>query len=68
MDKKYNSGRMMMRTSQHNVQSIEVEKSYKLRNHDKTYVRHIKINCQNGDFLELTLFSDDKSFLKIKNI
>lgn len=66
MDKKAN--RMMhMRTSLHDIESIEIEKSHKLRNNE-TYARDIRINCQNGDFLELTLFSEDKSFLKIKNI
>lgn len=66
MDKKAN--RMMhMRTSLHDIESVVIEKSHKLRNHE-TYARDIRINCQNGDFLELTLFSEDKSFLKIKNI
>jgi hypothetical protein len=69
MDKKAN--RMMhMRTSLHDIESIVIEKSHKLRKYeyDNTYARDIRINCQNGDFLELTLFSDDKSFLEIKNI
>lgn len=67
MDKKAN--RMMhMRTSLHDIESIVIEKSHKLRKYDNTYARDIRINCQNGDFLELTLFSNEESFLEIKNI
>lgn len=66
MDKKAN--RMMhMRTSLHDIESVVIEKSHKLKDRE-TYARDIRINCQNGDFLELTLFSEDESFLKIKNI
>lgn len=57
----------MIRTSIHDIKSVEITKSRKLDTF-RTQVRELILINENGERYEITLFSEDKSFLKIKNI
>jgi len=57
----------MISTSIHDIKSVKITKSRKLNN-SRTQVREMMLITEKGERYEITLFSEDKSFLKIKNI